>query len=211
MEKVWSRSVADFAKLLGVGAEASLSAARTGVLLGSLSQFVSILGASLTFPFLQSQRDLLQCNAMCYGSMQSARSALNLVGSVLVGRMSDKLGRIPVMLVGILSSLLSYGINYANPSIAAMWVSMLPSALNQNWSVLKALFADYSAQEGGDEKKRAVDVGRLGMAVGISFMVSVSCGPHCAYNWRRRLTPLPPPLPSPLPPLRSAPSSAQPS
>ena len=142
-----------------------------GVFYGSLAQFVSILGASLTFPFLQSQRDLLKCDALCYGSMQSARSALSLLGTVVAGRLSDKLGRIPVLWIGVIASLISLGINYMSPTIAAMWISMIPSALNQNWSVLKALFADYSNDVGGDEKKRAVAVGRLGMAVGISFMV----------------------------------------
>ena len=150
-----------------------------GVLLGSLAQFVSILGASLTFPFLQSQRDMLKCDALCYGSMQSARSALSLIGSVIAGRLSDKMGRLHVLWIGIICSLVSYTINYASPTILAMWISMIPSALNQNWSVLKALFADYSSQEGGDEKKRAVAVGRLGMAVGISFMVSFCLSP-CA-------------------------------
>jgi len=145
-----------------------------GVFYGSLAQFVSILGASLTFPFLQSQRDLLKCDALCYGSMQSARSALSLLGTVVAGRLSDKLGRIPVLWIGVIASLISLGINYTSPTIAAMWISMIPSALNQNWSVLKALFADYSNDVGGDEKKRAVAVGRLGMAVGISFMVRFS-------------------------------------
>lgn len=183
MDRLWTKSATDLTEMEGkeggkppVGwmsrMSSSLGSAGTrGVLLGSLSVFISILGAALTFPFLQSQRDLLQCDALCYGSMQSARSALSLVGSVIVGRMSDQLGRFPVLYIGIASSLSSYAINYSSPTITAMWVSMLPSALNQNWSVLKALFADYNADEGGSEKQRAADVGRLGMAVGVSFMV----------------------------------------
>lgn len=172
MDRVISKSVQDLTALVWTAAGSKGSGTR-GVLLGSLSVFVSILGASLTFPFLQVQRDLLQCDALCYGSMQSARSALSLIGSVVVGRMSDQLGRFPVLWIGIASSLTSYAINFTSPTITSMWISMIPSALNQNWSVLKALFADYNAQEGGSEKKRAADVGRLGMAVGVSFMVSM--------------------------------------
>lgn len=153
--------------------------------LGVLSVFLSILGASLTFPFMQAQRDLLQCDALCYGSMQSARSALSLVGSVVVGRMSDQLGRFPVLWIGITSSLVSYCITFSSQSLTGMWLAMIPSALNQNWSVLKALFADYNATEGGDEKRRAADVGRLGMAVGISFMVGPILGALALKSYRQ--------------------------
>jgi hypothetical protein len=43
-----------------------------GVLLGSLSVFMSFVGASATFPFLQAQRDALSCDALCYGTMQAS-------------------------------------------------------------------------------------------------------------------------------------------
>ena len=39
--------------------------------------------------------------------MMSTRSALSLVGSVLVGRMSDKIGRIRVLWIGLSASILS--------------------------------------------------------------------------------------------------------
>ena len=38
-----------------------------GVALGATSIFVGVMGASLTFPFLQSERDRLECGALCYG------------------------------------------------------------------------------------------------------------------------------------------------
>ena len=63
-------------------------------MLGALSVFVSMLGASLTFPFLQAQRDSLGCDALCYGSLSSARSALSLIGSAIIGRLSDRVGRV---------------------------------------------------------------------------------------------------------------------
>ena len=53
-----------------------------GVILGSISVFVSMLGACTTFPYLQSQRDLLGCDALCYGWLQSGRSAASLIGEV---------------------------------------------------------------------------------------------------------------------------------
>jgi len=143
-----------------------------GLLLGSCSIFLSMLGASLTFPFLQSQRDSLGCDALCYGSMQSVRSGLSLVGSALAGRLSDNLGRIPVLWLGLIASIVSYFIALLGGSIQTMWLAMIPAALlNQNFSVLKALFADYQYDLNATESQRAAALGRLGMSVGISFMV----------------------------------------
>jgi hypothetical protein len=42
----------------------------------------------------------------------------------------------------------------------------LPILLNQNYSVLKALFADYNTELGGTDADRATSMGRLGMAMG---------------------------------------------
>ena len=53
----------------------------------------STMAACLTIPFMQGQRDKHSCDAMCLGSMTSVRSALDLVGKVVVGRLSDTLGR----------------------------------------------------------------------------------------------------------------------
>ena len=145
-----------------------------GITLGSLSVFISILGAACTFPFLQSQRDILKCDALCYGSMQSTRSGLSLVGSVVIGRLSDKIGRSKVLWLGVIASSCSYLILLYGSSITAMWLSLIPSSLNHNYNVLKALFADYNAER--PEAERTSAMGRLGMAVGISFMLGPALG-----------------------------------
>ena len=115
---------------------AKQAAAARGVLCGSLSVFIGFLAASMTFPFLQEQRDLLGCDALCYGSMQSARSGLTLLGSVLVGRLSDTLGRLPPLYLGLTSSLSGYLISLRFASVRGMWAALVPSALlNQNFNV----------------------------------------------------------------------------
>ena len=47
-----------------------VNSVKFGILLGSISLFLTNLAASVTFPFLQAQRDALGCDALCYGSMQ---------------------------------------------------------------------------------------------------------------------------------------------
>lgn len=159
-----------------------------GIHLGALSIFISILGASLTFPFLQSERDRLGCGALCYGSMQSTRSGLTLVGTMVVGRLSDKVGRTTVLFIGAAASMLTYLINFNGDSIETLWLALIPAALlNHNFSVLKALFADYSSEYGYSESQRATAMGRLGMAVGISFMIGPVIGAHFLANYKQAL------------------------
>ena len=148
-----------------------------GVLYGSISVFISMFAAAITFPFLQAQRDKLQCDTLCYGHMQSARSALTLVGSVMVGRLSDRIGRKVALYIGVIASISSNLINFSGENITTMWISMIPSSLlNQNFNVLKALMSDYSSDSGRTESEKASDIGRLGMAVGIAFMLGPAIG-----------------------------------
>lgn len=149
--------------------------AHWGIALGSLAAFTAALGAACTFPFMQSQRDKTGCDALCYGSMQSTRSGLTLLGSIGIGRLSDVIGRKNTLLLGLLASIASYAILLSDEtSLVSMWYAMLPAALNQNFSVLKALFADYNFDR--SEAERSAAMGRLGMMLGLSFMVGPAVG-----------------------------------
>eukprot|EP00607_Mallomonas_marina_P009890 CAMPEP_0182420712 /NCGR_PEP_ID=MMETSP1167-20130531/5718_1 /TAXON_ID=2988 /ORGANISM="Mallomonas Sp, Strain CCMP3275" /LENGTH=356 /DNA_ID=CAMNT_0024597041 /DNA_START=294 /DNA_END=1363 /DNA_ORIENTATION=+ len=144
-----------------------------------------MLAAALTFPFLQAKRDDLGCDALCFGTMQSTRSGLTLIGAFLMGRLSDRYGRHSALATGLVSSLLSYILHYRCNSITGMWIALIPSSLlNQNFTVLKALFAEYNEESGGTESERASALGRLGMAVGVGFMVGPMIGAQllASYN-----------------------------
>ena len=85
----------------------------------------------------------INCNVIICRSMQSARSGLTMVGTVVVGRLSDKCGRAVVLWIGTAASIFSYLINLHGNSITALWVGLIPSALlNHNFSVLKVVVID---------------------------------------------------------------------
>lgn len=163
-------------------------AMRKGILYGSLSIAFLVGGFGICMPFYQSRRDELQCDSLCYGSMTSARSFLSLIGSAFIGRMSDYYGRRTCLFIGCLAAIAGLFISASTYSVEGMWWGMVPGALlQQNFSVLKALFADYhSAEEAAEEispggfasstASRASSVGKLGMSVGLSFMVGPLLG-----------------------------------
>ena len=154
-----------------------------GTLYGSLSLALIIAGFSLTMPHLQSRRDALQCDSLCYGSMTSTRSALSLVGGFFVSRLSDNdssfvartigggSGRKACLYIGTVASIVGLVIGGATFSILGMYLSMVPGALfQQNFSVLKALLADLHDAASSSTSARAGSVGKLGMSVGLAFM-----------------------------------------
>lgn len=143
-----------------------------GVILGSCMLFLSVSSAAVTFPFMQARLDALGCDALCQGGQTSLRSGLTLVGAMLVGRLSDRYGRIPMLWLGAIASLAGLTINGGLNSLQGMWLAIFPVALlNHNFAVTKALFSDYIDESGGGEVEKAGAVGKLGMAVGFSFML----------------------------------------
>ena len=159
-----------------------------GVIIGSWMSFLSVSAAAITFPFMQARRDALGCDALCQGGQTSMRSALALVGAVLIGRASDRLGRVPMLWVGLTASLASLAISAGMDTIEGMWLAIVPVALlNQNFSVAKALFSDYIDEVGGTDADRAGAVGKLGMAVGLSFMAGPVLATQLVSDYRQAI------------------------
>ncbi|KAK1743715.1 hypothetical protein QTG54_005312 [Skeletonema marinoi] len=153
----------------------------------------------------RTRRDELGCDALCYGSMTSVRGALGLVGTALIGRLSDRndsllakslgsvgkggnnSGRRGCLLLGIIASLLGL-IIALDDSLIGLWLSMIPGAfLQHNFDVFKSLLSEYhndvdnvkdklendaeECEESLPIPSRSSSVGKLGMTVGISFMI----------------------------------------
>jgi MFS family permease len=154
-----------------------------GFLYGTLSLGLLVTAGSVVMGFYQSKRDAMGCDVQCIGKMTSSRSTLTLLGSTIIGKCSDsqkldKLGgaRRGFLILGIIASGLELLISFQSTNIDTLWMSMIPAALfQQNFTVLKALFLEYH-DEHASAAERAGRVGKLGMAVGLAFMVGPLMG-----------------------------------
>ncbi|KAL7564168.1 hypothetical protein ACA910_021142 [Epithemia clementina (nom. ined.)] len=174
--------------------------------LGAASVGFLFLATTLTIPYLQSRRDELGCDAVCYGSITSTRSILNLIGAALVGRLSDLGGgnnggsnsRQLCLLVGVVAGSISLVAANRAKTMMELWCSLFPGMLQQNMSVMNALFSDYHSMYDDDNKDhengrddqnssgsrssissrtdRASSAGMLGMVTGLAFMVGPMVG-----------------------------------
>ena len=149
-----------------------------GTLLACVSVVLLITGMSITSPHAQSRRDALGCDSLCYGTMTSARSALGLVGTAAVGRMSDSngsalarslgslgaeadggpSGRRACLYLGAIATLIGLAVSLSMNSMLGLWLGMIPDALLQhNFDVYKALLSEYHNDIDDVEATRRID------------------------------------------------------
>lgn len=170
---------------------------------GCLSIGLMVGGLTICMPHNQTRRDELNCDALCQGSITSARSFLNLIGASLVGNLSDGGGikrRKIFLYVGVLGSLVDLVVGYLTFSINGLWLSMVAgSVLSHNFLVMKSIIAechdsiDLQEQKQQEESKennsskesvtRAGSIGKLGMVVGLAFMVGPGIGGQMTKNF----------------------------
>ncbi len=138
--------------------------------------FLDALGVGLIVPVLprligtlSETRDL---QVWWYGAIMVSYGLMQFVSAPLLGYLSDRFGRRPVLLVGILG----LGLTFAVPAFFASLSLILASriiggALSANLTVAQAYVADLTQ---GDE--RTVMFGRVGAVFGIGFVLGPALG-----------------------------------
>jgi MFS family permease len=152
-----------------------------------LTAFLDLLSFGLFIPDLQLRGEVLAAQALkipidqassnqqvgfMVGLLVAGYSLCQLFSSPLLGRLSDRVGRRPVLLVTTGISVLSY-IIYAQAD--AFWISLLSRLLAgtaaANLGVAFAYVADVSAPE-----SRAKSLGMVGAAIGMGFILGPVLG-----------------------------------
>lgn len=144
------------------------------------------LGAGIQIPFMQGRRDALGCDALCYGSMTSVRSALSLGGGVVMGRLSDQLGRFPAIMAGCLAYLASTLIFLSWDSLSGLWAALVLPAIfgDSMFLVMKAVLADHARASNQSDADRAASLGRLGFAAGVGFALGPTAGAYVFKDYK---------------------------
>ncbi|MEL6751179.1 MAG: TCR/Tet family MFS transporter [Pseudomonadota bacterium] len=138
---------------------------------------IDMLGIGLTWPILpQLVKELTGLTvgeaAATYGLLMSGYALVQFFVSPLMGMLSDRYGRRPVLLI----SLAGLGANYIllalAPTIAVMIVGrLLAGALGATISTANAYIADVTPKE-----KRAAAFGLIGAAFGVGFIIGPLLG-----------------------------------
>ena len=143
-----------------------------------LIQITEVFGFSLILPFLPFYAQELGANPFQISLMLTVFSAFQFFMAPVMGKLSDRYGRKPLLLFSQFSTFLSFlMLAFAN-NIWMLFASRLVDGLfGSNFVIAQAYLSDVS-----DEDERTEAFGISGMAFGFGFMVGPAIGGFLARN-----------------------------
>jgi DHA1 family tetracycline resistance protein-like MFS transporter len=152
--------------------------------------FVDLLGFSLILPLLPYYAESFGATPVIVGLLVASYAAAQLIGAPLLGRLSDRIGRRPVLLLSVTGTSLGFVLlGLADPLgrqlaelvsiqstnafiIAVLFLSRILDGLTGgNLTVAQAYIADVT-----DEASRAKSLGLIGAAFGLGFILGPAAG-----------------------------------
>jgi MFS family permease len=134
--------------------------------------FINLVGFGLVIPLLPFYAKSLNASPWQVTALFSAYSLGQFLAEPFWGRLSDRIGRRPVLIVTILANTLSYVALAFAPTIGvAFLVRLLSGFGGGNISTIQGYMADVTPPE-----KRAGRMGLLGSAFGMGFVVGPTLG-----------------------------------
>jgi DHA1 family tetracycline resistance protein-like MFS transporter len=145
---------------------APVSAQRSSLTIIFTTVFVDLLGFGIVLPLLPYYARQFQASGVTAGALIAVYSAMQFVFAPWWGRLSDRIGRRPVLLVSLAGSTLSYLLFAVANNIELLFVSrILAGVAGANISVAQAFIADTTS-----EQDRARGMGLIGAAFGLGFV-----------------------------------------
>jgi MFS transporter, DHA1 family, tetracycline resistance protein len=134
--------------------------------------FIDLLGFSLILPLLPYYAETFKASQTVTGILIASYALMQLIGAPILGRLSDRFGRRPVLLVSVFGTFLGFLLlGFAN-ALWMLFVSRIIDGLTGgNLSVAQAYISDVT-----DEKSRAKGLGMIGAAFGLGFIIGPATG-----------------------------------
>ena len=137
-----------------------------------LTVFLDLIGFGIVLPLLPVFSEEMGANGFMVGAIMASFSAMQFIFAPLWGRLSDRIGRRPVLLVSLAFSAISYSIFAIGSGMkgdVGLWVllgSRIAAGIcGANISVAQAYIADITPPE-----QRSRRMGLIGMAFGLGFI-----------------------------------------
>ena len=134
--------------------------------------FIDLIGFGIVLPLLPFYAEHFGANALLVGLLSTSFSLMQLLFAPVWGRLSDRVGRRPVILAGLLGSSISYLTFALAQSLPILFLSrILAGIAGANISTAQAYIADSTQPE-----NRAKGMGLIGAAYGLGFTVGPAIG-----------------------------------
>ncbi|HEV8581320.1 MAG TPA: MFS transporter [Thermoanaerobaculia bacterium] len=137
-----------------------------------LTILLDLVGFGMILPLLPFYAQEFRATPLQIGLLFSSYSLTQLLFAPLLGRLSDRVGRRPVLLASIAGSAVSYVLFALAPTYAVLLLSRSLSGIAAaNYGIAQAYMADVSAPE---DRSRAM--GLVGAAFGVGFVLGPALG-----------------------------------
>jgi len=134
--------------------------------------FIDVLGFSLILPLLPYYAADFNASSLMVGLLLSSNALTQMIGAPVIGRLSDRFGRKPLLVLSISGTVLSFLIlGFANSLFVLFLSRILDGFLGGNTSLAQAYITDSTTKE-----DRAKGLGMIGAAFGIGFIFGPALG-----------------------------------
>lgn len=138
-----------------------------------LTVFIDLVGFGIVIPLAPIYAESFGASGLMIGAIMAAYSLMQFVFSPILGRLSDRIGRRPVLLLSTFGATLSYAAFAVGSGMdagsGALWILLLSrafgGAFGANITVAQAAIADVTEPE-----KRTKRMGLVGLAFGLGFI-----------------------------------------
>jgi DHA1 family tetracycline resistance protein-like MFS transporter len=131
-----------------------------------LTVFIDLLGFGIVIPLLPLYAERYRPTPLQFGLLMCSYSAMQFLFAPVLGRLSDRFGRRPVLLVSLAGTVAGYLLFAFARSLSVLFASrLLDGMTGGNVGTAQAVIADSTGPE-----ERAKGMGLVGMAFGLGFI-----------------------------------------
>jgi MFS transporter, DHA1 family, tetracycline resistance protein len=160
------------------GPVADVNFKKPSLLIVFLSVFIDLIGFGIVIPLLPLYSKNFGASGLTIGLLVASYSAMQFLFAPLWGRLSDRIGRRPVILISNGGSAVSYvifalasGMTGSTGLVLLFASRMFAGICGANIAVASAYIADVAPPE-----KRSAGMGLIGMAFGLGFIFGPALG-----------------------------------
>jgi DHA1 family tetracycline resistance protein-like MFS transporter len=137
-----------------------------------MTVFIDLIGFGIVIPLAPFYAEHFGASAMVVGMLQASFSLMQFLFAPFWGRLSDRIGRKPVILIGLFGSAVCYLVFGLAESLAVLFVArILAGIAGANIATAQAYMADVTTPE-----NRAKGMGLIGAAFGLGFIFGPAIG-----------------------------------
>ena len=136
-----------------------------------MTLFIDATGFGIIIPLLPFYTETFQAGSAALGILVASFSLMQFIFSPILGRISDNVGRKPVLIISILTSAASFVLFAVANSFLVLLLSRIVAGLATETAVAQAYISDITSK-----KERASGIGKVGAAHGAGFIIGPAIG-----------------------------------